>query len=409
MPPAEPAIAARAPPWRAALLAMVAVQTATAFLSRIPPTLAPALAAERGWSDSVVGYLAAFGTAGSMLFLVAGAPLMKRLGSIRSLQVGLYFGILGLTLLLPPSVAAACLASLLIGFGYGPSSPAGNDVLHRTAPPKRRAMVFSIKQAGVPVGGVLAGVVVAPVAAAFGWRASLVVAGLFVAAVILMAQPMRAAIDADRARDQPLTPSAFLSPANLLSPLAALMASTPLLRLAAAGICLSLGQGIWFTYLVTYGVSVLGYDLAKAGLLFAVAQATSVFARVWLGWLADRLGSPRQVLAWIGVASGLTTVAWASAGPDWPYAAVVVLAAIGGVTVTSWNGVLLSEVARACPPGKVREASAGATIVVFMGYIIGPAAFAALLALAGRYEPGLAIIAAFGFLCFAVMPRGRAE
>ncbi len=30
-----------APSWRAALVTMVAVQTATAFLSRVPPTLAP--------------------------------------------------------------------------------------------------------------------------------------------------------------------------------------------------------------------------------------------------------------------------------------------------------------------------------------------------------------------------------
>ena len=281
------------PPWLAALATMVAVQTATAFLSRVPPTLAPALAAERGWSDSVVGYLASFGTAGSMLFLVIGAPLLRRLGSIRSLQVGLVFGILGLVLLLPPWTSAACLASLLIGFGYGPSSPAGNDVLQRTAPHARRAMVFSIKQAGVPLGGVLAGILLAPVAAALGWRLSLVLAGLLVAAAILAAQPMRPAIDADRSRRQPLTPAAFLSPANLLSPLTALTASGPLLRLAAAGVCLALVQGIWFTYLVTYGVSVLGYDLAAAGSCsLAPKRPASSAASGSAGW---RTGLARRV------------------------------------------------------------------------------------------------------------------
>lgn len=151
--------AGQGPSWVTALVTMVAVQMATAFLSRIPPTLAPALAAERGWSDAVVGYLASMNTLGSILFLALGAPFLRRLGSVRSLQSGLILGVVGLTLLLPPFSAMAAMASLLIGVGYGPSSPAGNDVLHRTASPQRRAMIFSIKQAGVPLGGIIAGLV----------------------------------------------------------------------------------------------------------------------------------------------------------------------------------------------------------------------------------------------------------
>lgn len=406
-PPAS-APRAQAPSWRAALATMVAIQMATAFLSRVPPTLAPALAAERGWSDAVVGYLASLNTIGSILFLALGAPLMRRLGSIRSLQAGLTLGILGLLLLLPPSAAAAGCAALLIGLGYGPSSPAGNDILHRTAPAGRRAMIFSIKQAGVPIGGIVAGVALAPIAAVWGWRLSLIAAGVFVFAVILAAQPMRAALDAGRARDQPLSLQAFLAPANLLSPLAALTGSSALFRLAAAGACLAVCQGVWFAYLITFGVSVLGYDLASAGAAFAVMQGGSVVGRIFLGWLADRLGAPRRVLASIGLTSGLTTLAWAFVSPDWSYAAVLALAALAGLTVSSWNGVQLSEVARACPPDRVREASAGATLVIFVGYVVGPAAFATLLALTGRFDLGLALVAAFGFLSFAIMPRARA-
>ncbi len=238
----------------------------------------------------------------------------------------------------------------MIGFGYGPSSPAGNDILHRTAPPAKRAMIFSVKQAGVPVGGVLAGLALAPFAEIFGWRASLVAAGLFVVAVILSAQPMRATLDAGRSLDQRLGLSTFLAPANLLSPLATLTETRALFRLAAAGTCLAFCQGIWFTYLVTYGVSVMGYDLSTAGLLFAILQGMSIVARIGLGWVADRTGSPRQVLSLLGLASGVTTLAWALVGPGWAFWQVALLSAVAGVTVTSWNGVQLSEVARACPP-----------------------------------------------------------
>ncbi len=393
----------KGPSWLTALVTMVAVQMATAFLSRIPPTLAPALALERGWSDAVVGYLASLNTLGSILFLVLGAPVLHRLGSVRALQGGLALGIFGLVLLLPPFSLAAGLASLLIGLGYGPSSPAGNDILHRTAPPSRRAMIFSIKQAGVPAGGIIAGLALPPIAEAFGWRISLLAAGIFVLVVILCVQPMRAGLDADRKRDQSLALRTLFAPANLLSSLSALAASTPLLRLGAAGACMAVGQGIWFAYLMTFAVSTLGYNLSAAGIVFAIMQATSVAGRILLGWLADRFGSPQRLLAVIGLASALTSLAMAFAGPNWPYSAFCALAAVAGVTVSSWNGVQLSEIARASPAHLVREASAGATLIIFLGYVFAPAIFALVLTATGRFDIGFLLCAGSGVLCFAIM------
>ena len=393
----------REPSWLVALGTMVTVQMATAFLSRIPPTLAPVIAAERGWSDAVVGYLSSLNTVGSILFLALGAPLLRRLGSIRALQTGLLFGIIGLALLLPPFAAAAAMASLMIGLGYGPSSPAGNDILHRTAPAGRRAMIFSIKQAGVPVGGILAGLLLPPIAQSYGWRASLLVAGVFVLVVTLAVQPIRAALDAGRVRDQPLTLRAFMSPANILAPLSAFTASASLFRLAAAGACLAVGQGIWFAYLITFAVSAMGYDLRAAGVAFAIMQATSVVGRISMGWLADRWGSPRRLVGLVGLASGLTSLVMAFVGPEWSYPAFCSLAAVAGLCVSSWNGVQLSEVARACPPHLVREVSAGATLIIFVGYVVAPSVFAVLLTLTGRFDIGFLLCTASGILCFAIM------
>ncbi|PTM41660.1 MFS transporter [Bosea sp. 124] len=395
--------AGQTPSWVTALVTMVAVQMATAFLSRIPPTLAPALAMERGWSDAVVGYLASLNTLGSILFLVLGAPFLHRLGSVRALQGGLVLGILGLVLLLPPVSLAAGLASLLIGLGYGPSSPAGNDILHRTAPPNRRAMIFSIKQAGVPIGGIVAGVALAPIAEAFGWRISLLAAGAFVLVVILCVQPMRAGLDADRKHDQSLALRTLFSPTNLMSSLSALTASTSLLRLGAAGACMAVGQGVWFAYLMTFAVSELGYSLSAAGVVFAIMQAASVVGRVLLGWLADRLGQPRRLLALIGLASGLTSLAMAFVGPHWSYPAFCALAAVAGITVSSWNGVQLSEIARASPAHLVREASAGATLIIFLGYVFAPAIFALVLTATGRFDLGFLLAACFGVACLVIM------
>lgn len=380
---------------------------ATAFLSRIPPTIAPILAEERGWSDSVVGYLASLNTLGSILFLALGAPYLRALGSVRALQVGLLIGILGLALFLPSWTITACIAALLIGVGYGPSSPAGNDVLHRTAPPTRRSLIFSIKQAGVPLGGVVAGLALPPLAAAYGWRVALLASAVFVFAIIASVQPMREALDRDRERGLKLGLGMILSISNLVTPIRTLTASKTLFRLAAAGACLAVGQGIWFAYLMTYAVSQLGYSLETAGTLYALMQATSVAGRVLLGWLSDKLGAPRMLLRVIGLASGMTSLTLALATPEWSFAAYCVIAAVAGVTVSSWNGVQLSEIARACPPSLVREASAAATLVIFLGYVVSPSAFALTLAMTSRFDIGFLACALSGLACFLVSPTDR--
>ncbi len=394
-----------APSWRLALATMVTVQMATAFLSRIPPTIAPILAVERGWSDSIVGYLASLNTLGSIIFLALGAPFLRALGSVRALQVGLMIGILGLALFLPSWTITACIAALLIGVGYGPSSPAGNDILHRTAPLNRRSLIFSIKQAGVPLGGVVAGLALPPLTALYGWRVALLISAVFVLAIVFSVQPMREGLDQDRERDLKFGLGVVLSLSNLVTPVRTLTASSSLFRLAAAGACLAVGQGIWFAYLMTYAVSELGYTLKTAGVLYALMQATSVAGRVLLGGLSDRLGVPRLLLRVIGLASGITSLTLALATPEWSFRTYCIIAAIAGVTVSSWNGVQLSEIARACPPTLVREASAAATLVIFLGYVVAPSLFAMVLSLTARFDLGLFACALSGLICFFVVPQ----
>jgi len=113
--------------WIGPLLGTLALQTTAAFLGRLIPTLAPAFSSEFGWSQTAVGYLAGIGTLGSIVFLLAGNPLIRRVGPIRTLQYGLALGGIGAVLLTWPTLVVAAVASFLIGLGYGPSAPAGSE------------------------------------------------------------------------------------------------------------------------------------------------------------------------------------------------------------------------------------------------------------------------------------------
>ena len=66
------------------------------------------------------------------------------------------------------------LSAVAIGVGYGPITPASSHVLAKTTPRERMALMFSIKQTGVPAGTALAGLIVPPLTIAFGWQVAVV-------------------------------------------------------------------------------------------------------------------------------------------------------------------------------------------------------------------------------------------
>ncbi|WP_460449368.1 MFS transporter [Alsobacter sp. SYSU BS001988] len=400
---AAAAPAARSPDaflWVWPLAATLGIQTASSFLLRLIPTIAPVLTASLGLSPEAIGSISSVGTVGSMLFLAIGHPLIRRFGPIRTLQIGLLLGGLGLALLTPPWWAAAYGASLLLGLGYGPSAPAGSDILLRHSPAAHRTLIFSLKQAGVPLGGVLAGLALPWLVGLMDWRAALLAVALLPLATVLLVQPLRERIDVDRDPGQPIGPSVLLSPANMLRPLRLVVSSPPLRGLTLAGCCFAIGQGSLFAFTVTWLVG-LGYGLAEAGLVFAVMQATGVFGRVLLGWTSDRIGSGMPTLRFTAVSACATMLALASASAAWPFWALLLLAGVAGVTVSSWNGVHLAEVARHSPQGRVGETTAGATLITFIGYVVGPAGFGLALGALGGYPAAFLGVAAVSLVAFA--------
>ena len=69
------------------------------------------------------------------------------------------------------------LASVAIGIGYGLNNPAASEMLSRFTPKRRRNIVFSLKQSGVPLGGILAALALPLLAQGLGWCVALGVSG----------------------------------------------------------------------------------------------------------------------------------------------------------------------------------------------------------------------------------------
>jgi len=392
-------------PWVAALGATLLMQVIASFMAQSLPVVAPLLTGSLGLASEAIGNLSAINALGTVLFLAFGGPFLARLGPVRMLQVGAALSAVGLLTLAVGTMPALVLAALLLGIGYGPSPPAGSRILAATAPPSNRSLIFSVKQAGAPLGGVLAGLVTAPVASAYGWGVALLVcaAAALVSAVAI--QGLRQELDAERDPARSIGPRSVFSPKTLAAPFAALRLSPALLPLTLLAVSFAMVQGCLFAFTVTWLVEARGLTLVQAGGAFAAMQGAGVVARIMLGWLADRTGRPSLNLLVQGFAAAAAVLVFASLPVGASPALAATLAAVAGFVAASWNGIYLAEVARLVPREHVSDATSGSTLLTFLGYVAGPAIFALLVAASGGWGvPMVAVAAQLAVVTVLVAP-----
>ncbi|HZS85203.1 MAG TPA: MFS transporter [Stellaceae bacterium] len=398
---------AQAPLWIWALAVTSLMQVTSALLTGAMPVIGPTLTAAAGVPPERIGHVTAMSAFGTMLFLVAGNPLLPRFGAVRLLQAGALLGAASLGLALLGWWPALLLAALLLGIGYGPSPPAGSDILQRHAPAHRRVLVFSIKQAAVPLGGAFGGLILPPLATQYGWRAGLAAIALTALATAFLVQPWRGVIDGNGAGEPPRSAPPLLGWSALMRPFRALAAVPGLPRLSYVGFAFAVVQGSLLGFYVTDMVDGLGQGLAEAGRAFAVLQGTGVVARVSIGWIADRIGSALATLQALTIASMAAALLAAAMASAWPWWAFLAAAGLMGFAATSWNGVYLAEIARIALPGQVGDATSGSTFVTFIGYVLGPASFAALVGATQSYRLAFALVALLPLSAALLLLRAR--
>ena len=371
--------------WLAALGATMLMQLVASFMGQSLPVIAPLIMASTGLAPERVGNMSSLTALATVLYLMIGGVFLARMGPVRMLQLGTAVAVTALLVASLGQAWAIFLAAFMLGLGYGPTPPAGSRMLAATAPPAHRSLIFSIKQAGAPAGGALAGLIAAPVALAYGWPAALMLAFGVGVLAILVIQPLRPAFDAERNRAQRLRLHDIFS-ARAISALLATFKQNPMLRrVTALSVSFAICQGCLFSFTVTWLVEKRDFDLVLAGSVFAAMQFAGVVARILLGWVADRTGNALANLVAQGFAAGCTILALALLPADSGFWLLALICALAGFFGASWNGISLAEVARLAPPGKVADATACSTIFIFLGYVAGPSIFAALVSLTGSW------------------------
>jgi MFS family permease len=261
--------------------------------------------------------------------------------------------------------------------------------------------MFSIKQTGVPLGGVLAGLIVPSLLEVIGWQGALLLVSLLCLVCAAVAQPMRQAMDMDR------DPKCSLSLVSLMQPIRLVLSHRALVMLAACSFVFSATQLSLVTYLVTFLHDSLGQGLIVAGVALSVSQFAGVGGRVFWGYISDRFLGARRMLAVLAGLMAVSSVATALVTTSMPTVLLLGILAVFGASAIGWNGVYLAEVARQAPKGQASLATGGSLAFTFLGVVLGPPLFGALSALFDSYRAGYIALAVPTLLCCALLLRQK--
>jgi MFS family permease len=339
--------------------------------------LAPEITAAAGMAPESIGLIGGLVGLGSVWFFAASGAVIPVLGAVRALTVACFGAVAALALFAFAAPWLIFLAAPFVGFAYAVTAPAGSQILAAHAPRHLWGTLFSLRMAGVPTGGFIAGFAGAGLAAAVAWQAGLaavalpaLLCGVF---LIFAAGPLRGARPERRVRLREV-----LAPANLAKPLRVVLGTPGLALLTFSSLGFAAVQGSTFTFLTTYLTDGLGLSLATAGGLFATMQAASVLGRIGAGVLADRVGSVRVMIVVLGLASATGAVLLAQARGDMSPFLLYGGAVLIGASVATWNGLFLAGMAATAAPDRVSEVTAAATFFTFISYTLTPPLFGRL-------------------------------
>ncbi len=144
------------------LIASLAAQTLATMALFSLPAIAPAVASTLHVSGELVGLFVAIAYGVGIVSALLSPGFIHRYGSVRALQGVLIATAAMLLLTAGGSIAWLGAAAVVLGLGYGAAAPASTHLLVPQTPPRVFNMVMSLRQIGVPLGGVLGSLLLPP-------------------------------------------------------------------------------------------------------------------------------------------------------------------------------------------------------------------------------------------------------
>jgi len=362
------------------------------------PVVAPVIAKDLQVPGTLVGFFISTVYGVGIISSLLSPRFIRRYGAVRVSQFVLIATLAMLIACSLGSVLSVVIGAALLGLAYGSTAPSSTHLLVPRTPPGVVNLVLSIRQIGVPLGGVLAGLVMVPLTLHLGWRVALLCQTVPVLLALLLLQIARERWDSDR------NPAAEVFSKGMLSPVNILHESHAIRSLAFASFVYSGLQLCFISFLTVHLTSKASFDLVQAGRALAVYQLAAVLSRPIWGWLADTFVTARQLLIMQGLIMCVAAVLAGQFAASWSHDWVLTVCAVAGATASGFTGLAYAEWARLGGTRRTEATGLGSGIM-FAGVMLMPSIFSVAVTFFGDYGIAYgcagALAALSGLLLFA--------
>ena len=351
------------------------------------PVLAPALQREYDLDLTEVGLAIAAANAGSVFTLLAWGLLADRVGERVVLAAGLAGCGAGLLVAaFAPSFAVLVVALTLGGAAGASVNAASGRAVMSWFRREERGFALGIRQTALPIGGLLAALLLPPIEAAGGVRAGLIA----LAAGCLLA----ALAGASGLREAP-------HEEGELTDIGHPVRDPRMWQLSVGSALVLAAQISILSFLILFLHGERGLSTAAAAGVFAVIQALGAGARIVVGRWSDEIRARIAPLRKLAV--GLTvTLAAAAALLSAPLPVLIPVFVAAGALSLSWNGLSFTAAAELAGRRRAGAALGFQQTALAITSAIAPPAFAAVVE-AGSWSLAYGLAAAMPVAGIAVM------
>ncbi|HPG01514.1 MAG TPA: MFS transporter [Rhodoblastus sp.] len=363
------------------------------------PAVAPAIARDLHLPGALIGFFPALVYGVGIISSLYSPSFILRFGAVRVIQAVMAAVCVMLGVCALGTAGSIAAGAALLGLAYGSTAPASAHLLVPRTPQRVYNLVMSIRQAGLPLAGILAGVMMPPMTLAFGWRVAL-------AAQIPTSLALLVALEFVRREwDVGLRPGYPLFIGALAQPLRLLRQNADIKRLTIMSFVFTGAQLCFISFMTVHLTQSAGFDLVTAGWTLAAYQGAALVSRPLLGWVADKYVSPMRLLAALGFLMCASAAVSALFTAAWPGLAIVVVCLAAGFSASGFTGLAYAEFARLGGAART-EATGLGSAAMFAGVLVLPPLFGLTATATHAFVLPYAALAVATFVASVMVWRG---
>ncbi|MCE2528548.1 MAG: MFS transporter [Acidimicrobiia bacterium] len=353
-------------PRRVGLVGLSAVLAGAMALSMTPGPIIGILSRffidDLGLTRTEIGAVATFHAFAIMITSIPLGVLADRLSGRYTQVLMLSFVFLGLlTMAFSWDLWSLLVFVAIAGLPAAGANSATNNIIVENVPAGSRGWITGIKQSGVQIGILAAGLALPVTATRLGWRMALVLASLVALAGIAATLAI-----------VPSGPAAWTPARNAGERGGRLPGAVR--WISAYGVTMGIGVGTYAAFVPLYAQENLGMGVALAGTVIAVSGASGALWRVVWGRIAERAAHPSVPLVAIGALSASAFIATWMAPYTTPYL-IWVGAVLVGMSTGSWMSVGMMAAIMLSEPKQTGHSTGSIVLGFAVGLTIGPVVF----------------------------------